>query len=80
MAAFLQHGAAYATFTFFQRSYNINEYAWGTVRIPIYPAKGAVSLGMLLLSIQFMLDVIRVGVFDILEDEFVDHSDDEFEQ
>jgi TRAP-type C4-dicarboxylate transport system permease small subunit len=68
--------ATYASFNFFMRSYNINEHAWGSIRIPIYPAKGAVALGMFLLSIQFLLDAIRVGVFDIEDEEFSDLGDD----
>ena len=68
--------ATYASFNFFLRSYNINEHAWGSIRIPIYPAKGAVALGMFLLSVQYFLDAIRVGVFDIEEDEFSDHGDE----
>jgi TRAP-type C4-dicarboxylate transport system permease small subunit len=57
--------AAWAAFGFFLRSYSVDEHAWGTVRFPIYPSKGAVALGMALLAIQFLLDTIRVGVFGI---------------
>ncbi len=68
--------ATYATYRYFMRSYAINEHAWGSIRMPIYPVKGAVCLGMLLLSIQFLLDAVRLGVFGIEDDEFSDHGDD----
>lgn len=49
----------YGTFLFALRSYNMNEQVWGaTIRFPLYPAKFAVSLGTLLISIQFALDAI----------------------
>lgn len=69
--------ATYASFEFFMRSYSINEQAWGSVRFPIYPSKGAVALGMGLLSVQFLLDFIRVAVFRMKDEEFFDHGDDE---
>lgn len=60
---------AWAAYGYFLRSYNVNENAWGSVRFPIYPSKGAVALGMALLSIQFLLDAIRVGVFGMPDEE-----------
>lgn len=57
--------AAWAAFGFFMRSYTADEHAWGTVRFPIYPSKGAVALGMMLLAIQFLLDAVRVGVYGV---------------
>lgn len=66
--------AAWAAFGYFMRSYRIDEHAWGSVRFPIYPSKGAVSLGMALLSIQFLLDTIRVGVFGIGVDDEADQD------
>lgn len=69
--------ATYASYDFFLRSYSVNEHAWGSVSFPIYPSKGAVALGMLLLTIQFLLDAIRVGVFGIEDDAFTDFGDDD---
>lgn len=68
--------ATYASFNFFLRSYAVDEHAWGTVSFPIYPSKGAVALGLLLLTIQFLLQVIRVGVFGIEDEEFADHGEE----
>lgn len=72
--------ATYASFNFFLRSYSIDEHAWGSIRFPIYPSKGAVALGMFLLTIQFLLDAIRVGVFGMDDPEFSDHGDEADEQ
>lgn len=57
-----------ATFWFALRSYRIDEHVWGaTVRFPVYPAKAIISLGSLLLALQFLLDAVRVGVFGLIE-------------
>ena len=51
---------SYGTFRYALRSYNMNEQVWGaTIRFPLWPAKMAVSLGTLLLSVQFLLDAVR---------------------
>lgn len=60
--------ATWATFGFALRSYQIHEQAWGTIRFPIWPAKGAVAFGAALLSIQLLLDFLRVSVFHIIDE------------
>lgn len=65
----------WSTFLFALRSYRIDEHVWGaTIRFPVYPAKGAICLGSLLLSLQFLLDAVRLGVFGVVreEDEIAD--------
>lgn len=55
---------ARSSFGFAVRSYNIGEQVWGaSVRFPLWPVKAAIPFGAALLSIQFLLDAIRVGVF-----------------
>jgi TRAP-type C4-dicarboxylate transport system permease small subunit len=55
---------AYASFGFALRSYQIGEAVWGAaLRFPLWPVKGAITLGAALISIQFLLDAIRVGLF-----------------
>jgi TRAP-type mannitol/chloroaromatic compound transport system permease small subunit len=50
---------AYGSFNFALRSYNMNEQVWGaTVRFPLYPAKFAVTLGALLIAVQFALEAL----------------------
>lgn len=50
-------GYAYDAFT-------IGETAWGVIRIPLWPSKSVITLGAALLSIQFLLDTIRVGFLE----------------
>ncbi|WP_323014828.1 TRAP transporter small permease [Devosia sp.] len=59
----------YGTFHYALRSYGINEMAWGaTIQFPVWPAKMMVSLGTLMLSIQFLLDAIHTVLFDSVDD------------
>lgn len=65
-----------STYYFALRSFNVNEYAWGAgFSLPLYPVKAAICAGSLLLSVQFLLDAIRVGVFDlVVEHDAVDST------
>lgn len=50
----------YGSFQYAMRSYNMNEQVWGaTIRFPLWPSKFAVSLGAVLICIQFLLEAIR---------------------
>jgi TRAP-type C4-dicarboxylate transport system permease small subunit len=54
---------SYGTFQFALRSFQMNEQVWGaTVRFPVYPAKFAVSLGALLICIQFAIEALLLAV------------------
>mgnify|MGYP001442325794 CR=1 FL=1 len=54
---------AWGTFHFAMRSYAMNEQVWGaTIRFPLYPAKFAVTLGALLIAVQFVLEALA-GIF-----------------
>jgi TRAP-type mannitol/chloroaromatic compound transport system permease small subunit len=70
---FLFAAVTYGTWQYALRSYNMGEQAWGaTLRFPIWPAKMAVSLGTLLICIQFLAEALmslfgpdRPGPLDI---------------
>lgn len=50
----------YGTFRYAMRSYWMGEQVWGaTIRFPVWPSKMAVSLGTLLITMQFLLDAIH---------------------
>ena len=50
------------------KSWEINERVYGaTIILPLYAAKFAVSAGLLLLSVQFLFDTVRVGVYGIFD-------------
>lgn len=53
--------ATYATWGFALESYRVNEQEWGAIRYPIYPIKFVVFFGLALLTIQFVLDAVRVA-------------------
>ncbi|MGE0230680.1 MAG: TRAP transporter small permease subunit [Flavobacteriaceae bacterium] len=54
---------SYALFEFALRSIRVGEYVWGAYfRFPIYPVKVLMCIGTIFLSIQFLLDAIRVGI------------------
>ena len=63
----------YGTFRYALRSYQMNEQTWGaTIQFAIWPSKMAVSLGTLLITIQFLLDAIATALvpgFHNLQDE-----------
>lgn len=83
-AALFVAAMAYALYLFALRSFRIDEYVWGAhFRFPIYPVKGLICVGAAMLSFQFMLDAIRVGIFNlaaerdgILEEPAAGQSDD----
>ncbi len=50
---------AYAAYTYALRSYDVNEMEWGVITFNIWPIKAAICLGLVLFSIQFLLDAIR---------------------
>jgi TRAP-type C4-dicarboxylate transport system permease small subunit len=67
----------YGTWQYALRSYNMGEQAWGaTLRFPIWPSKMAVSLGTLLICVQFALEALRAMVVPVSEnlDEVVVHD------
>ena len=49
---------AYASWKFAYQSYSFNEQEWGAVTFPLYPFKFVVFVGVVLLTIQFVLDTI----------------------
>lgn len=54
----------YSSFGFALRSYQVGEAVWGAaLRFPLFPVKGAITVGALLISVQFLFDAIRVGLF-----------------
>lgn len=61
IAGFLLFAAVtYGTFHYGLRSFRMNEQIWGaTIQFPVWPAKMAVSLGTLLICIQFLLDALH---------------------
>ncbi|MCB1380955.1 MAG: TRAP transporter small permease, partial [Alphaproteobacteria bacterium] len=55
----------YGTWQYAMRSYRMGEQAWGaTLRFPIWPSKMAVSLGTLLVCLQFGVEAVArlIGV------------------
>ena len=50
---------AYATWKFALESYSFKEQEWGTITFPLYPFKFVVFLGVVLLAVQFFLDMIN---------------------
>lgn len=55
---------AYSSSFFALRSWQVGEEVWGAAfRFPLYPVKAALPVGAALVSLQFVLDAIRVGVF-----------------
>lgn len=50
---------AYASWLFAYESYSFNEQEWGTITFPLYPFKFVVFIGIILLTIQFVLDTIN---------------------
>lgn len=50
----------YGTFQYAMRSYRMGEQVWGaTLRYPLWPSKMAISLGTLLITVQFALEAVR---------------------
>lgn len=55
----------WGTYRYALRAFEINEQVWGaTVQFPMWPSKGVIALGTALLSIQFLLEALRVLVSD----------------
>ena len=50
----------YATGSEAIRSVKVGEYLYGSTRFPIYPSRILVAIGMVLLSLQFVVDFFRV--------------------
>lgn len=49
----------YGTWQYAMRSYRMGEQAWGaTMRFPLWPSKMAVSLGTLLICLQFLVEMV----------------------
>jgi TRAP-type C4-dicarboxylate transport system permease small subunit len=48
--------ATYAAWGLFVKSLMMNEQEWGSIIFPVYPVKFVIFLGLLLLSLQFLLD------------------------
>lgn len=60
--------AAYAGWLMALKSWKIGELERGSIRFPIWPVKGVVCFGLLLLSIQFLLDAIWCALGGTLPD------------
>lgn len=55
----------YGTFQYGLRSYRMNEQIWGaTIQFPLWPAKMIVSVGTLLICVQFLLEAIHALLID----------------
>lgn len=55
---------AWSSYGFALRAWNVGEEVWGaSVRFPLWPVKAMIPLGAGLLSLQFLLDALRVLVF-----------------
>ena len=50
---------AYAAWGYAVRSYNLDEQEWGLIRFPLWPIKMSIFVGVVLLSLQYLLDAIR---------------------
>ena len=50
--------ATYAAWGFFVKSLMMNEQEWGSIIFPVYPVKFVIFIGLLLLSLQFLLDAL----------------------
>ncbi|MDZ7839615.1 MAG: TRAP transporter small permease [Gammaproteobacteria bacterium] len=54
----------WSAFSFTYESFRIDEHVWGAnVRFPLYPVKGVMCLGFLMLAIQFLLDTVKILIF-----------------
>ena len=65
---------AYSGYSFALRAWTVGEEVWGaSVRFPLWPVKAMIPLGAGLLSLQFLLDAVRVLIFRAVryEDEIV---------
>ncbi|MBI4182809.1 MAG: TRAP transporter small permease subunit [Proteobacteria bacterium] len=51
--------AAVGTWDFAAQSWAVGETEWGAIRFPLYPTKFIVFVGVLVLSLQLLLDSIR---------------------
>jgi TRAP-type C4-dicarboxylate transport system permease small subunit len=60
---------AWSSYGFALRAWNVGEEVWGaSVRFPLWPVKAMIPLGAALLSVQFLLDAVRVLVFRVVRD------------
>ena len=50
---------SYAVFGDAVRSYSVGEQEWGLIRFPLWPVKASIVVGIVLLSLQYLLDAIR---------------------
>jgi TRAP-type C4-dicarboxylate transport system permease small subunit len=60
---------AYATLGFALRAFRISETAWGVIRIPLWPSKGVITAGAVLLAIQYLLDAVRILLLGAIDRE-----------
>lgn len=61
---------AYSGHSFALRAWTVGEEVWGaSVRFPLWPVKAMIPLGAGLLSLQFLLDAVRVLVFRAVREE-----------
>jgi TRAP-type C4-dicarboxylate transport system permease small subunit len=49
---------SYASWKFAYESYSFDEQEWGSITFPLYPVKFAVFFGIVLLTVQFLLDLL----------------------
>ncbi len=61
---------AWSGYTFTLRAWNVGEEVWGaSVRFPLWPVKAMIPLGAGLLSLQFLLDFVRVVIFRAVREQ-----------
>ncbi len=60
--------ATYAGWRLAAKSYAIGEIERGSIRYPLWPIKGAIALGMALLTVQFLIDAAVVALGGHLPD------------
>jgi TRAP-type C4-dicarboxylate transport system permease small subunit len=63
---------SYAAWLYAAQSWSFNEHERGTIVFPLYPVKFVVFAGILLLTIQFLLDAIAETFMSIAADD--DHA------
>jgi len=50
--------SSYASWIFAMKSFAMNEHEWGSIQFPLYPVKIILFVGLVLLTIQFVIDTV----------------------
>lgn len=69
LGAILFAWSSYAVWTFAMKSYVMDEHEWGAIQFPLYPVKFVSFVGLLLLTIQFVIDAVLGLMGHFPEDE-----------